>query len=203
MRRMAKGVRALWPVAAGFLLLASVLLLLEGVGVLGSWTEIYGPSGQFVVEECAVSAGRLATRAECAGDLILDSGDGVASTMVGPKAAFGSSMPAAGTEVSAYYRAGDPSLSFPLEAQPTELARVIVGLVPVFFVACGITCWLVGWVLTRKATSEDLRLDPTGDLWPARFTLRSRGVAWALVGFAWLGFDRFLVGDLLGTAGLG
>lgn len=184
-------------------LAVAVLLLLRGVGVLGSWTEIYGPAGRFVVDECATASGRLATRAECSGALLIDDGDGVRSLMVGPKASFGSAMPQSGSEVDAYYRAGSPSRSFPLEARPTELARVIVGLVPLIFIVGGLGCWLIGWVLTRKISADEAQRNPFRFALPSRFALRPRGLRWAIVGLAWFAFDQFLVSDLLGTAGLG
>ncbi len=195
--------RTVAPIAAGVVLVVAVVLLLRGVGVLGSWTEIYGTGGRFVVDECTTGDGRFGTRAECAGALFFEGGDGVSSILVGPKASFGSAMPQTGAEIAAYYRAGSPGRSFPLEARPTELARVIVGLVPLIFVAGGLGCWLVGWALTRRISVADADRNPFLFPVPSRFALRPRGVRWALVGLSWFTFDRFLVGDLLGTVGLG
>ena len=192
----------LWPAVVGIVLVVALVLLLRGLGVLGSWSEIYGPSGRFVVEECAATPGRLSARAECDGTLLLGDVDPVPSTLVGPEASFGADLPQAGAEVEVYHRAGDVSRSFPVAGRPTELARVIVGLIPLFFVVGGLGCWLVGWMLTRG-------FDPDGtarsrrEPWSARFALRPRGITWATVGFAWLLVDRLVVGELLGTAGLG
>ena len=191
------------PVAVAVALVVAVVLLLRGVGVLGSWSEIYGPSGRFVVDECATGTERFAARAACSGELFIDEGSGVASLMIGPKASFGSAMPQSGAEVDAYYQAGSPGRSFPLEARPTELARVIVGLVPLVFVVGGLASWLVGWALTRRINIDEAQRNPFSFALPSRFALRPRGLRWASVGLAWFAFDQLLVGDLLGTAGLG
>jgi hypothetical protein len=186
-------------------LVVSLLVLLRGVGLLGSWTQMYEPEGRFVVEACGESGGRVGARAVCSGKLVLDRGRGadVVSTLVGPKSSFGTTMPDAGTEVDAYYRAGDTSRSFPEEARPRELARVLVGLIPFVFLVVGFSCWLLGWALTGGANAAERERNANRYPFPGRFALRGRGVAWAVVGLAWLAFDRFLVGDLLGTAGLG
>jgi hypothetical protein len=179
------------------------LFLLQGVGLLGSWNEIYGPTGRFVVDGCESISGRIGARAQCRGALFLEDGDGLPSSLVGPRASFGSAIPESGAELSVYYRAGDPSVTYPSDARPTELARVIVGLVPLFFIATGLACWLLGWVLTRGVARGEGDRHPDDYSWPARFVLQPRGAMWAFVGFAWLLLDRFVIGDMLGSAGLG
>ncbi len=193
----------LWPVLAGVALLVFLAMLLQGFSLLGSWTETYEPTGRFTVNECSAPKGRIGTRVECTGDLVPSGGGSITSTLVGPRAAFGSETPRSGEIIDAYYRAGDTSRSFPSEGRSTELARVIAGLAPLVLLVGGLACWIAGWFLTRGHDAADPERRADHYAWPARFALRPRGAAWALLGLGWWVFDRLVVGDVLGAAGLG
>ena len=194
----------LWPVLAALALLVFLAMLLQGFAVLGSWSQTFEPTGRFTVSECSAPQGRIGTRVECTGELLPGGGGGsIDSTMVGPRAAFGSATPQPGTIVDAYYRAGDTTRSFPVEGQSTELARAVAGLAPLILVVGGLATWIAGWFLTRGIDTADPQRLADHYSWPARFTLRPRGATWALLGLVWWVFDWLIVDGVLGVAGLG
>ncbi|MDH3684306.1 MAG: hypothetical protein OEV40_30660, partial [Acidimicrobiia bacterium] len=192
-----------WPIGAAVLLTMVLLFILRAASSLATWTEVYGPTGGFTVEECSTEPNRLGARIECGGSLEPAANpQPTSSVLVGPKSAFGSILPSSGDVIEAYHRVGDTSRSFPVEGRSIELARAMIGVVPLVFIAGGLACWLLGWLLTHGASREDRERCPDHYRWPARFVLRPRGAMWAAVGLVWLVFDRYAVGDLLGSAGL-
>jgi hypothetical protein len=141
---------------------------------------------------------------ECSGVLVPESNPRpLSSTLTGAQAAFGSTAPGAGTVIETYYRVGDTTLAYPLEGRTMVLARIVVGVVPYVFLVGGTAAWLLGCLLTRHIAKEDAELSPFHYRFPQRFGLRPRGTTWALVGLAWLLFDRLAVDQLLGAAVLG
>lgn len=198
-----RSLELLWPIGVAILLAVVVVLVLQALGSLTSWNEVYGPKGAYTVDACETEASRLGSRIVCSGSLEPEgSTEPVDSTLIGPKSAFGSTPPRSGQVIEVYYRSGDATTTYPVEGRSIELARAMIAVVPLLFVAGGLGCWLLGWLLTHGASREDRERRPDHYRWPARFVLRSRGAMWALVGLAWLLVDRYAIDDLLGSAGL-
>lgn len=191
-------------VVVGIGFVVSLILLLQGLTVLGNWTTTYGGRGGFTVEECQVVSGRLSNQVRCQGRLVPDENPRpLTSEMIGPQAAFGSSAPSPGAVVEVYFQRGDSTKSYPLEGRTTELIRAVVGVIPTVFLVAGTGAWLGGWSLTRHIPRDEVERSPYRHRFPQRFGLRSRGAAWALVGALWWLADRWFVDGLLGSAGLG
>lgn len=189
-------------VGVGFVV--SLVLLLQGLTVLGNWSTGYGGRGDFTVGECQVDSGRLAKQVRCQGRLIPENNPRpLTSEMIGPRAAFGSSAPSPGDVVEVYFQPGDSTKSYPLEGRTTELIRAVVGVIPIVFLVVGTGAWLSGWLLTRHIPRDDAERSPHRYRFPQRFGLRPRGAAWAVVGALWWLADRWFVDELLGSAGLG
>ncbi|MCP3988994.1 MAG: hypothetical protein GY724_07965 [Actinomycetia bacterium] len=191
------------PVMAGLGLAIALVFLVQALSVLRGWSTLYGSEGSFTVKECAVYPGRFSDHVECSGTFTPTDGSARTSTMAGPLGAIGSVTPRAGATVAAYHRVGITSTVYPLEGRTTELARLILGVVPLVFVVGGMGTWLVGWLLTNHITSNEAAPDPFSFTFPQRFAMRRGGATWLGVGIIWLLLDLFFVDQLLGTAGLG
>ena len=191
------------PIIAGIGLALALVLLLQAVSVLHGWSTLYGPQGRFRVDQCLAYPGYISDRVECGGVFISSDGSERTSTMVGPLGSFGSKPPPAGATVAVYHRIGVTDQAFPSEGRMTELARLIIGTVPLLFIVGGAGGWLAGWFLTSHTRSDESGRDPFDYVFPQRFGLQRGGVFWLIVGFGWWLVDRLFVDQLLGTAGLG
>ncbi|MDH3682360.1 MAG: hypothetical protein OEV40_20705, partial [Acidimicrobiia bacterium] len=54
--------KILWPIGAAVLLTVVLLFILRAASSLATWTEVYGPTGGFTVEECSTEPNRLGAR---------------------------------------------------------------------------------------------------------------------------------------------
>lgn len=202
--RVGSAVAVMAPVLAVAGLAVSVVLLVDGLGVLGNWTTILSDRGTFTVSGCVTSRELVFDSVECTGELVPDDGGPTRSVvLVGPLSAVGSSPPPAGTEIEVYANPGVRWRVYPIGGRSTELARVVIGMVPKVFLVGGFGAWLLGWLLTCRIDPAVARTMPDRVRFPQRFSLRSGGRAWILVGAVLSMGDRYFLDDLLGTAGLG
>jgi len=192
------------PIAIGIGFMLALLDLLQGSGVLGGWSTLYNERAGFVVESCAGQTGIVLDSVHCEGELLPESAPAaVRSTMNGTAAAFGVDVPRRGQRIEVYYRADDTSVAYPLEGRATELARFIIGLIPLLFIAGGTAGWLLGWAMTRRVAPEEAEAAPWRFAFPQRFALQGATVKWILVGLTWLLIDRWFIDKILGTVGIG
>jgi hypothetical protein len=198
-----RGLRTVGPLLIAGIFIVSIVLLLQRLSVLTAWPALYGERGAFTVEECTTSRPVVFTTIECPGQLVPEAAtDGRSSTLRGPLAAIGSTVPGGGTVIEVYYRRGEPTVVYPVEGRPTELARLVIGVVPLVFLVGGAGAWLAGWLLTHSISRDDAERSPFRYRFPQRFSLRPAARVWILVGAgSWL-LDRYLVDDLLGTVGV-
>jgi hypothetical protein len=194
-------------VLGGLALLGALWLLLAAATMLWSWTGNYGARGELTVDRCETAERMLSQQLRCRGQLVVESDDPEAAatpaTALGGTAAFGRSAPEPGTVIAVYYRAGDPSLVYPERGRSVELARVILGVMPLAILVAGLSAWLLGWWLTRRPSPAEAPGRPGRSPLSARVALRSHGLLWVVVGALWLAADQLLITGLLGPIELG
>ncbi|MGF1598499.1 MAG: hypothetical protein ACFCVK_16475 [Acidimicrobiales bacterium] len=200
LRRSAVG---LGVTAVGLLLLASLVATVHQIAALRGWTSTFAGHGEFSVSSCAVEPGLAADRVRCRGELaIVDGETAVVSTLIGPRSAFGSTVPDDGDVIEAYHRVGEPGVAYPMAARTIELARSLVSVLPLSFVLIGSAAWLAGWLATRGLDRDDGVRRPYRYTFPQRFGLRPRGVLWLTVGLTLVAGDELVLDGLLGSSGL-
>jgi hypothetical protein len=183
------------------MLLVALWLLLGVAVLLVSWTGGYNSQGELTIETCDTRQEGWFRQLRCDGELVAEPGaEPVPSIAVGSVTAFEEAEPKPGSVVEVFYQAGEPSLTYPQRGRSVELARAILGMMPVTILIVGLATWLLGWALTRTLSPFDAVL--SHDV-AQRFLLRSYGLKWIVVGALWLAADRLLLTRLLGPVGLG
>ena len=202
LRSTASGVIA--PILVGLGLAVSIIVFLQALSVLTTWSTEYGQQAVFTVERCETTKRLIFSSVECEGSLNpVDGGEPRPSTLRGAPSAFGSTIPSAGATVPAYHRLGEASASYPWDGRSTEFARAVMAVVPRLFLVVGTAAWLAGWLLTHAINAQEAERSPFRFRFPHRFLLKPSGVRWVVVGLIWLAIDLFVVDDLLGTVGVG
>ncbi len=195
--------RAYAPAALmGVLCLAALILTMERVGALQSWSERFDGRADYQVHSCSARTGLGADQWICNGVLTSDDPSPERRPhLITSLGAASSHRPYVGQPIEVFYAPDDPVMVYPVDQRLNELTALYLSLLPRILLLGGSALWLLGWALTRGLDPEDFVSRDAVRL-PGRFTWRARGVTWILVGVVALALNHLLITRVIGSLGI-